>query len=111
MDRDDRSPEQVADLARDGVRVLSRRNLESYLFDDEALMALAEKHGNLDSQRNLLIEKSSILSRRSLGAADNIKPASGEIYVACRKILALTQCGNTVEAFMRDTLSPLVQSP
>ena len=37
IDRDDRSEEEVADLVNDGVRVLSRRNLESYLFDDELL--------------------------------------------------------------------------
>ena len=34
--------------------------------------------------------------------------ASGQIYVACKNILGLTQCGNDARAFMRDTLAPLI---
>ena len=41
IDRDDQSPEEVADLTKNGTRVLSRRNLESYLFDDEILTQVA----------------------------------------------------------------------
>ncbi len=41
IDRDDRTHIEIADLAAKGIRVLSRRNLESYLFDNEVLRALA----------------------------------------------------------------------
>ena len=34
--------------------------------------------------------------------------ASGEIYVELKKTLGLNQCGNTKDAFFRDTLAPLV---
>ncbi len=40
---------------------------------------------------------------------DDLKPASREIYVACKKILGLTQCGNTTEEFIRETLAPLIK--
>ena len=39
---------------------------------------------------------------------DDIKSAGGPIYVALKRILSLTQCGNTQEPFMRDTLVPLI---
>lgn len=109
VDRDDRSDSEVAEAAKKGVRVLSRRNLESYLFDDEVLGALATKHGKEDRAQVLLDEKKKILAARSTNPADDLKPGSGEIYVACKKILGLTQCGNNVLAFMRDTLAPLVR--
>ena len=53
IDRDDRTDNEVANLATKGVRVLSRRNLESYLFDDEVLCALAAWEGKeRQSQRS-----------------------------------------------------------
>ena len=41
IDRDANSPEEIEDFRSQGIRVLSRRNLESYLFDDEVLRELA----------------------------------------------------------------------
>ena len=79
IDRDSSSPEEVAELRRDGVRVLSRRNLESYLFDDEVLRALTDSVGKSDKADDLLAEKQRILNRRTGGAPDDLKPASGEI--------------------------------
>ena len=107
VDRDDRSEWEMAEASKNGVRVLSRRNLECYLLDDEILRALAAKHGKEDKAEELLGEKRRILAKRV--ANDDLKPASGEIYVACKRVLGLTQCGNTAAAFMRDTLAPLVE--
>ena len=109
IDRDDRSEEEVADLVNDGVRVLSRRNLESYLFDDELLQALAESAGKEAKIEELLSEKANMMAASSGGSVDDLKPASGRIYVACKRVLDLTQVGNNTQAFMRDTLSPLVK--
>ena len=109
IDRDDRSEEEVADLVNDGVRVLSRRNLESYLFDDELLQALAESAGKEAKIEELLSEKANIVATSSGGSVDDLKPASGRIYVACKQELDLTQVGNNTQAFMRDTLAPLVK--
>ena len=108
VDRDDRSKAEIADCLTKGVRVLSRRNLESYLFDDEILRALAMKHGKQDKIEVLLDKKAQIVKSRPTDPKDDLKPGRGEIYLACKSILKLTQCGNTVLAFMRDTLAPLV---
>ena len=48
IDRDSLSCEEIAELRKDGVRVLSRRNLESYLFHDEILRALALSVGKTE---------------------------------------------------------------
>ena len=110
IDRDDRSDAEVAELLRQGIRVLSRRNLESYLFDDEVLLRLAKSVGEDRKGKILLAEKRRILASRSDVPPDNLKPASGQIYNACKNTLNLTRCGNNAEAFMRDTLAPLIKS-
>ena len=109
IDRDDQTTEEVAASQQDGVRVLSRRNLESYLFDDEVLKALAVEEGKAEKVQELLDEKQRILDEATGRPADDLKPARGAIYVACKRILSLTQCGNTAEAFMRHTLAPLIK--
>ena len=109
IDRDSSSPDEVAELKNKGVQVLSRRNLESYLFDDEVLHALAHLVGKTDKANDLLAEKLNILNQRTGGALDDLKPSSGEIYNACKDLLELTNPGNNTKTFMRDTLSPLIR--
>ena len=109
VDRDSSSPEEVAELMNEGVRVLSRRNLESYLFDDETLRELAFSVGKAERSSVLLAEKQRILNNRTGDAPDDLKPASGDIYNACKDLLELTNPGNNAKTFMRDTLAPLVR--
>ena len=108
IDRDDRSDAQVDELLQQGVRVLSRRNLESYLYDDEVLTALAKSAGQPDQANELHQTKQNILLSTD-GAPDDLKPASGRIFNACRKILRLIHPGNDAPAFARDTLAPLIK--
>ena len=108
VDRDARSPDERSELIRRGVRVLSKRNLESYLFDDEVLRALAASISKEDRADTLLSEKERIRNARSGDAPDDLKPSSGEIYLACKRILELTAPGNDTKTFMRDTLAPLI---
>ena len=109
IDLDNQSPEEVAALNSQGVRVLSKRNLESYLFGDEVLRHLADSVGKGDRAAELIKKKESIRNLRPDDPPNDLKPASGEIYTACRSILGLTQSGNTTKAFMRDTLASLVK--
>ena len=109
IDRDAQSPEEVADLTNNGIRVLLKRNLESYLFSDEALEALAKEAGKPDKIRELLDKKAEIVDARVDDAPDDLKPASGEIYVACKQILGLAAPGKNAKTFMRDTLAPLIR--
>ena len=109
IDRDDRSGQEVTDAQKCGVRVLSRRNLESYLFDDEVLRSLAASANSEHKVDELLGEKRRILAEKPGNPPDNLKLVSGQIYVACKNTLSLTQCGNTTEAFIRDTLAALIE--
>ncbi len=109
IDRDDLSPQEVTEKIGGPVKVLSRRNLESYLFDDEVISRLAASLEKEDKVEELLAKKKDIQESRPGDPPDDLKLASGEIYVACRNILALTQRGNDPKTFMRDTLAPLIQ--
>lgn len=108
IDRDDRSVGEIDEEASRGVRVLSRRNLESYLFDDEVLSELALSQGKPETAAGILAEKTRLIGEER-GAVDDLKPIRGELYNKCKAALELTRCGNTVQAFMRDTLAPLVK--
>ena len=109
IDRDARSPRQVAELNNSRIRVLSRRNLETYLFSDEVLTALAEWAGKSEKVEELLQKKRDVLKARPDDAPDDLKPASGEICVTCRKTLSLANPGEDTRDFMRDTLAPLIK--
>ena len=110
IDRDDRSAQEVSDAQGDGVRVLSRRNLESHLFDDDVLRTLAAWADQEDKADELIAKKKRIIDAGSdSGPSDDLKLASGQIYNACKNTLSLTRCGNNTKAFMRDTLAPLIE--
>lgn len=110
VDRDDRSPQEVADLAKSGIRVLKRRNLESYVLDDAVIKKLCDKVGKPEEYAACIQEKQQALTGSvSRGnAPDDFKKASGGIYISLKRHLSLTQCGNNPDPFMRDTLSPLI---
>ena len=110
VDRDDKSDEEIEECNEKGVSVLSRRHIECYIYDDEIISKLCTSVGQedkiekcLDAKRNAICES---INRGN--PVDDIKSAGGHIYVAVKRILALSQCGNTQEPFMRDTLAPLI---
>lgn len=112
-DRDDKSSAEITQWERNGNLVLPVRNLESYLFDDEVIEALVTREGKPQLLADALKAKqAAIASSIARGnAPDDLKSASGEIYVSLKKVLGLQRAGNTTDAFMRDTLAPLIQPP
>ncbi len=109
IDRDSASPDEVTEYKKADVRVLSRRNLETYLFDDEVLKALADSVGRQDKANALLTAKKDAVAATPSGAVDDLKLVSGAIYNECKKVLELADPGNNTKTFMRDTLAPLVK--
>lgn len=110
FDRDDRHESEIQQLRSDGTQVLQRRDLESYLWDDEVLEALCIQNGQSETVAELKAEKAAALAdgvSRGL-PPDDIKAASGRLYNKCKQALGLTQCGNDAEAFARITLAPLL---
>ena len=104
IDKDNYHQVERMDLIKKGVRVLSERNLETYLYDDEVLEALAVSEGKSDSIEELLSKK-----RKIIEEIDNPKDASGQIYNLCTDILDLKDHGNDHKAFEKYTLARLIR--
>jgi predicted ATPase len=110
IDRDDHAPADVSDFRTKGVRVLSRRHLEAFLFDDSVLEALCINVDHASSLAKLLEAKRKAIeeSVQSGKASDDVKSASGGIYIAAKRILGLTGVGNDTLSFMKNTLAKLL---
>lgn len=110
VDRDNRSPTEVAEHEAQGGIVLSERNLESYLFADDVIKALVERAGKQSLLNDALKIKADAVSNSVArgNALDDLKSAAGEIYTNLRRLLGLQRPGNNTDAFMRDTLAPLI---
>jgi len=113
VDKDDKSPQEISELDKLGVRVLGRRHLEAYLLDDEVLETLCSAANQAGEWPKLQAAK-----RQELAAsvapprenpADDLKSCSGKIFTEAKRILGLTGVGNSKDAFMRDTLAPLIR--
>ena len=110
VDRDDLSDEEVNQLSAKGIKVLGRRHIECYLFDDEIIDRLCLHVGRPELVDDCLAMKSAEM-QNSIGrgnAADDVKSASGQIYTQLKKILSLSRCGNTTESFFLSTIVPLI---
>lgn len=81
-----------------------------FLYDDEIISKLCSLVDREDKiEACLEAKRNAIQNSIDRGnPKDDVKSAGGSIYVALKRILALTQCGNTQEPFMRDTLAPLI---
>lgn len=110
IDRDDNSPEQIAELLSKGIKTSSKRHIESYMFDDEIIEKLCHSVGKPDLIADCLTAKQVALQDSILrnNANDDLKSASGHLFTELKRILSLTQCGNNQCAFIRDTIVPLV---
>lgn len=111
VDRDDKSSQEVSDLIKKGIKTLEKRHIENYLLDDEIIKKLCNEKGQDHKIDECLTAKQlaikySVEDRHN--PADDIKSASGKIYTELKKILNLTQCGNTNISFLRDTMAPLI---
>ncbi|EUK19125.1 AAA family ATPase [Commensalibacter papalotli (ex Servin-Garciduenas et al. 2014)] len=110
VDRDDHSDDDVIDLKEKEIFVISRRNIEGYLFDDELIQKLViqeNKQALLDQA--LAIKQIALQNSIDRGnPKDDLKKASGEIVTELKKLLVLTRCGNTPEAFAKNVILPLI---
>lgn len=113
VDRDDKSDVEVAACNAKGIKVLSRRHIESFLFDDEIISKLCVEKGKAEMIDNCLQAKKDAINNSVVNRSnpkDDVKSPSGEIMIALKKILGLTRCGNDIVSFLRDTMAPLITS-
>ncbi len=111
IDRDDRSAQEVHDRESEGVTVLGRRTLESYLLDEEVLQAFCASVGQSERWPQIQTARQEALRSAIEGGkpADDWKAAKGDVYNACKKILRLTGVGSTADRFMVEQLAPLLK--
>lgn len=110
VDRDGKSDGEIAECNAKQIKVLGKRHIECYLLDDEILKELCnslnkpEKYEEIRAMKQTKIAESVTRGNPS----DDIKSASGSIFVELKKILDLNRGGNTKDAFFRDTMAPLI---
>lgn len=114
FDQDDRSPQEVMDLRERGIRVLNRRDIESYLWDDEVLNALCDNIEAPEHAASLKQAKADLMAEASANGipSDDVKYISGRLYNKAKVVmqnLGVNQFGNNARSFMRDTLAPLIK--
>ena len=109
-DRDDRSDAEVKEWKTDGDIVLPERNLESLLLAEDVIEALVKRENKSELLDTALrIRSEALINSNNKGKpSDNLKFAAGEIYNGLKKLLDLKYPGNNSDAFMRDTLAPLI---
>ena len=111
VDRDEHSDQEIAILREQGVRVLSRRNIECYLLADEILQRLCnlagqpEKFPDAIQRRDQAVQDAASNHGR---APDDFKSASGAIQVFAQRELSLRQSGSDTHQFLRETAAPLL---
>ena len=109
-DRDDLSDAEVASLRQRNLLTLCRRNLESFLLDEEVIKALvmSMERPNVLDEAIQIREEALQRSIQRAHPADDLKPAAGEIYNGLKQLLELRRCGSNTDEFMKTTLAPLV---
>jgi hypothetical protein len=110
IDRDARTSTEVAEAQRKGIRALSRRHIESFLFDDEILEKLCHACGQSQSWPDVQAAKNQALSD-SIGRGnpnDDYKSIGSQLHDRIKRLLRLNQSGSRVDAFCTDILAPLI---
>lgn len=110
VDRDDKSEAEIQEAKENGINVSSERHIESYLLDDEIITKLCNSLEKADKIQECLDAKQAAIAQ-SVGRgnpADDLKSPRGKIFTELKKILELTACGNNPSAFLRDTITPLI---
>lgn len=110
IDRDDRTNAEIAALQAQGVRVLTRRHIESYLLDDDVLTRVCDALGNPAAAPQLLTAKATALqgSINANGSADDFKRIAGGVYIAAKALFPGLRLGSDKRAFMKGFCAPVI---
>lgn len=109
IDGDNHSTSEREAFTKQGVRVLTRRHIESYLFDDEIIQALCVSLGRESEIKNIMQMKAdaiqSSVSNRG-NQPDDVKKWCSQYRSDITKTFDLK--GQSDQGFMLDVLAPLV---
>ena len=105
IDRDDMTDGERSQKIARGIRVLSRREIEEYLYDPEVLRTFLETAGCGDGVvEEVLHERESLVSGRM--GPNNIKNVSRELFAKIRDATGLPNLGNSRDQFASQFLVP-----
>ncbi len=107
VDGDDHTQQERASLLAEGIVVLPRRSIESFLLDDEILEKLCHAAGQPEMIANLLRARDDAVAAVQ-GPADDYKKARQQVHQFARNALRLEGVGSTASAFLSEHLAPLV---
>lgn len=107
VDGDDHTPQERESNAAEGILVLPRRSIESFLLDDEILAKLCARCGHPEVLPDLLQVRDDAVSVAA-GPADDYKKARQQVHVFARNTLKLEEVGSTASTFLAEHLAPLV---
>ena len=110
-DRDEADEVEIEENKKKGIRTLSRRNIESYLLDDEVLTKFCEDHKIPDKVQDLLNARQASLkdSIAEGKPSDDLKPTAQKVHVTAQKALRPVLIGNKSRGFMKSHLAPCIQ--
>ena len=110
-DRDEADEVEIEENKKKGIRTLSRRNIESYLLDDEVLTKFCEDHKIPDKVQDLLNARQAALkdSIAEGKPSDDLKPTAQKVHVTAQKALRPVLIGNKSRGFMKSHLAPCIQ--
>ncbi len=111
FDKDDCNGAEIEELRQEDIHVLSRRDIENFLWDDEVLEKLCELHGKPETIEEIKQKKQQQLQTLPGRGkpSDDVKAITDILYVEIKKLLGLNGCGNSAEAFSIEHLAPLIQ--
>lgn len=107
IDGDDHTPQERASLVAEGIIVLPRRSIESFLLDDEILAKLCRAAGQPEAISDLLRARDDATAAAQ-GPPDDYKKARQQVHQFARNTLRLGGVGSTASAFLAEHLAPLV---
>ncbi len=110
-DRDEADDQEIEENAKERIRTLSLRNIESYLLDDEVLTKFCINHNIPDKIQELLDAKRDALTTSVANgkAPDDLKDTAQTIHIFIRNAMRPRKIGNKSRSFMKNMLAPCIQ--
>jgi len=106
IDRDARTLEEIEECKGKGINVLSKRNLECYLLDDEVIKLLCKKHNKNEKIDICLNKKQEALKNKN--PIDDLKKIKGEMDNFLKTELEIIEGGSNTNSFLLYTMAPLI---
>ena len=107
VDRDDMSPDERTQTIETGVRVLSRRELENYLYDSDVLRTFLEKNEKQDVVDAILSRRDELLASSQM--PDELKDVTRQLFDCIRTMTRIPTLGRNREVFALAHLVPALR--